>query len=48
MQEAALGNYSTDPDSFDNLMHYEFLALDQDNCRFLYLICHGIGARERR
>ncbi|KAL8822301.1 MAG: hypothetical protein Q9191_006960 [Dirinaria sp. TL-2023a] len=44
-QEAALGNYLSKSAGFDDLMRDKFIALDQDKCHFVYLICRAIRAR---
>ena len=44
-QEAALGNYWSESIDFDDLMRDKFIALDQDKCHFLYLICRAIFAK---
>lgn len=44
-QEAALGKYSSKSTGFDDLMRDKFIALDQDKCHFVYLICRAIRAR---
>ena len=44
-QEAALGNYSSESIGFDDLMRDKFIALNQDKCHFVYLICRALRAR---
>lgn len=44
-QEAVLGDYLTESTGFDDLMRDKFIALDQDKCHFLYLMCRAILAR---
>lgn len=44
-QEAALGNYLSESEHFDELMRDKSIALDQDKCHFVYQICRAIMAK---